>query len=75
MNKLCESYMPDTGEIHNKKKANRKVALNVGQKRIAFSQEVRMQIDISRLFTQVIPVSSEPKQLYIIINLYENQWM
>ena len=65
MNKLCESYMPDTGEIHIKK-TNRKVALIVGQKRIAFSQEVRIPIDKGLWFNQTIPVSSEP-------NLYESQ--
>ena len=72
MNKLCESYMPDTGEFHNKKKTNRKVALIVGQKRIAFSQEVRIPIDKGLWFNQTIPVSSEPKQLYIIMSLYES---
>ena len=65
MNQLCESYMPDTGEIHNKKD-KQKSCLTVGQKRIAFSQEVRIQIDKGLWFTQIIPVSSEPKQLYRI---------
>lgn len=71
MNKLCESYMPDTGEIYNKKD-KLKSCLTVGQKSIAFSQEVRIPIDKGLWFTQVIPASSETKQLYIIMNLYES---
>ena len=61
--------MNHTCQIQEKfiiKKTNRKVALIVGQKRIAFLQEVRIPIDKGLWFSQTIPVSSEP-------NLYESQ--